>query len=148
MSHIRKGGAWKALAPGTAIKKGGAWKDVSEIWIKKSGVWKLGWVAFAINAASISDDAIGPGTVSVGFTLNTDGTMDPVNSPSGSWGTPTTTGIGASYEVKASYSGTTKWGASAADGSTWYPLSSAVNFIVSDTASSVISSGGWAPGAR
>lgn len=121
--HTKVSGTWKEADP--RVKVSGTWKDVSDGWVKVAGAWKRFYQRFLVELGGIvviGDVNVAP---AASLTLNTDGTMSAtgnISTVGANWGTPTTTGIGASYWARM----TKNSGANPTTGTlnTWLQLSS------------------------
>lgn len=93
--HYNDGGTWRKMKE-VHYNDGGTWRKAKEIWYNDGGTWRKVFSGFT-PADAISDVVVYEFLASAvaQLAVNTDGTCG-----AGSWGTPTTTGIGSNYYVK------------------------------------------------
>jgi hypothetical protein len=107
MSEIRvnDSGTWRTPQP--HVKDVATWRPIQETYVNDSGTWRSVYRAFAINGSftawNVSSSNADGNSAYAEININSNGTVTGTGdsvSGSGNWGSPTTTGIGASYYVK------------------------------------------------
>jgi hypothetical protein len=108
----------------------GTWRKAKECWYNDGGTWRQVFSGFTL-ANGLVFDAYAIGTIAPSTRFNADGTVDSIGPTStytanGSWGSPTTAGIGSSYWIfmtlGSTSNGSTMTGSATG---TWLQLSSA-----------------------
>lgn len=127
-------------------KESSVWRKLSAIWYRESGTWRKVFSAFSFTTFGANINHLGNtnGTYHASITWNSDGTISKLpGTGTGSWGTPTTTGIGSTVWVKVipnSFAGTPSYGGSIPN-NTWTQLSSAQSWDVANASVSGESQG-------
>lgn len=137
MSKVNVSGTWRDIAA-CSVNVSGTWRTVSEIHANVSGTWKKVWPLATVTLTNQQPSSLGFGTVTTtaGAYFNTNGIY--YNSAnfvytavSGQWYDPTTTGIGSSYQIRATQVSTS--GTATRSGptlNTWHALSTARHWYI------------------
>lgn len=115
------GGTWRLIKAIYAKDSGGVWRAIKEAWAKDAGgTWRKVFTSFTVAATFTAGDTTEGAASSVNF--NPDGTITTSSGNSGSWGSPATAGIGASYYVKLHRNSGATIGQGGVTLDTWYQL--------------------------
>lgn len=71
--HIRVGGNWVEADP--RIRVGGSWREVSDIWVRRAGVWEKAYQRLALALTNQSIFAGGASSASAGIRIDSDGNV-------------------------------------------------------------------------
>lgn len=124
-------GAWKSTA-GVSVGVSSAWKTVSKAWVGVGGAWKEFYNAVSLpSTITENKPTVSPTAATAGIIFNSNGTYAASDgAPSGNWFSPTTTGVGGSYEIRWT---TTSGSLDSGTAGSWLALSSNRTFSITQS---------------
>lgn len=112
-------GTWR-LAKNLWFNDAGTWRTVKSAWFNDAGTWRKVFSSFAVVAQAIASNDTGAASQAA---FNPDGSVTTSDASNGAWGSPTTTGIGASYWIKVHFNSGATGNLSGMTLDTYYSLS-------------------------